>query len=85
MRDHRESLAVDALFARVMEVQLRELVPLVTNGDEAAGRVVDLNRVAVVDDVETRGQIGLVWKYSFTGSSTNDIVWACIGCPMRSH
>ena len=58
MRDHLEALAVDALFAGVVEVKLRQLVPLVTNDDEATRPVVDLNRVAVVDDVERRALIG---------------------------
>jgi hypothetical protein len=40
----RDTPAVDSLFARVMEMKLHQLVPLVTNADEAAGRVVDRNR-----------------------------------------
>src|SRR4029078_11009291 len=58
VRDHRETLAVDALFARMVGGKLLGLIPGAADGDAAAGRVVDLNRVTVVDDVQRRGLIG---------------------------
>src|SRR5262245_64985293 len=57
MRDHRVSLAVDLLLARMMEVKLLQLVACSADGDRTAGRVVDLDRMSVVDDMQRRGAV----------------------------
>jgi hypothetical protein len=58
MRDHLEALPVDPLFTRMVEMELLQLVLPVADGDETAWRVVDLNGVAVVDDVKGRAPLG---------------------------
>ena len=50
--DHVEALAIDPLLARVMEVELHQIVALAGNQDRASGVDVDLDRVPVVDDVQ---------------------------------
>src|SRR6478672_6610358 len=57
MRHHVVRVPVDPLFTRMVEMELDELVLLLVQGDEAAGCVVDLNRVAVVDELERNGMI----------------------------
>ena len=47
----REVLAVERVLARRMEVELLELELAPVDDQRAARRVVDLDRVAVVDDV----------------------------------
>src|SRR5262245_37849056 len=60
VRDHVVALAVHFLFTRPVKVKLLELVLLAADADEAARLVVDLDGVAVVDDLEFRG---LVMKF----------------------
>ena len=55
--DHGVRLAVDLLFARLVEVELHELVARPADVDPAARRVVHLDRVAVVDQLERRGLV----------------------------
>ena len=55
--DHGVRLAVDLLFARLVEVELHELVARPADVDRAARRVVHLDRVAVVDHLERRGLV----------------------------
>lgn len=57
VRDHRMRLAVDFLLARLVEVELHELVASAADVDRAARRVVRLDRVAVVDDRKRRGVV----------------------------
>ena len=55
MGHHVGALAIDLLFARLMEVELNELVAFAVHADEAAGRVIDLDSVPVVDDLSGDG------------------------------
>src|SRR4029077_710172 len=54
MGHHVVTFAVDLFLARMVEVKLFQLVLLVTNADKAARGVVDLDGMAVVDDMERR-------------------------------
>jgi len=49
---HGESLAVDALLARMMKMELDELIGVVANPKRAAGIDIDLDAVTIVDDVQ---------------------------------
>ena len=62
MRDHVEGAAVDPLLARVVEVELCQLVFLAANLEPAALIDVHLDTVAVVDDVpqDQVDEVGLV-------------------------
>jgi hypothetical protein len=51
---HVEFLAGNFLLARLVEMELDQRVRFAIDGDAVAGCVVDLNRVAVVDDFERR-------------------------------
>src|SRR4029079_15582676 len=57
MDDHLAPLAVDALFARLVEVELLQLVAVATDGDRVAGCGNDLDRVPVVDDLRRAGLV----------------------------
>src|SRR5947209_7639450 len=52
MRDHVISLAIYPLFARMVKVNLLQLVPLLTHSQEAARSVIHLHAVPVVDDLQ---------------------------------
>ena len=49
MHDHLGALAVDALFARTVEVKLLQLIGGAADAQEIAAREIDLDRMAVID------------------------------------
>ena len=51
VRFHRKGLATDGVLAGRMEMELLQLELRVVDGDLAAGVVVHLDRVAIVDDL----------------------------------
>src|SRR6185437_16572100 len=55
--DHVVAFSVHPLLRRLVKVKLDELVSPTTDDDKAARLVIDLNRVAVVDDLQSCGLV----------------------------
>ena len=51
VHDHVVGLAVDLLYARLVEVELDKLVALSIDDNAACARRIDLDAVAVIDDL----------------------------------
>ena len=65
MDDHVVGLAIDVLFAGMVKVELAQFVALVAHRYETAGSVVDLDAVAIVDDLKRAGfVVELNWRQS---------------------
>jgi hypothetical protein len=57
MNHHVEALSIDKLLARMVKMELRELVAMIADGDKASRRIVHHNGVTVIDDGERRSTV----------------------------
>src|SRR5271154_4239178 len=57
MDHHVEALSIDKLLARMVKMELRELVAMIADGDKAPRCIVHHNGVTVIDDGERRSMV----------------------------
>ncbi len=73
VRGHIGGVTINLFFAGMMEMNLLQRIDFVTDREPAAGRIVDLDGVAVVDDIQRHSLVIKLQGGKVRGRSALDI------------